>query len=192
MTWEISLFNAVHGVVGKSSLFDFFIVLAAQYLPYAVVVAALFFFFTRKPVRMRLWIISTVALTIILSRGIVTELIRFFYSRLRPNMELGFEPLIQASSSSFPSGHAALFFALACVIYSFDKGWGRWFWGFAILNTLARVVAGVHWPTDIIGGLIVAILSFYVVRELTKKYAPKNSSTPPLDMPIVPKTPRET
>lgn len=190
MPWEIDLFNAAHGVVGQSSLFDFFIVLAAQYLPYVVVVAALFFFFTRKPARMCLWTMFMAALTIVLSRGIVTELIRFLYSRPRPHIALGFDPLISASSSSFPSGHAALFSALACVIYTFDKGWGRWFWGFAVLNTLARVVAGVHWPTDIIGGLIVATTSFYLVRALTKKYAPKGS-TPPSDMPTAPEISKE-
>ncbi len=181
----------MHGIVGQSSLFDFFIVLAAQYLPYAVVVAALFFFFTRKPARMRLWTLFVVTLTIILSRGIVTELIRFFYSRSRPHIALGFDPLVQASTSSFPSGHAVLFFALASVIYVFDKGWGRWFWGFAVVNTLARIVAGVHWPTDIVGGLIVAIISFYVIRALTKKYAPKNS-TPASDLPLAPEIQQET
>jgi undecaprenyl-diphosphatase len=39
---------------------------------------------------------------------------------------------------------------------------------FAILNGAARIAAGVHWPGDIIGGLVVGILSALLVHILLR------------------------
>ena len=62
----------------------------------------------RKHISLALQMVAAV----ILSRGIITEIIRFFWHRSRPFVEQNFIPMIShADSASFPSGHATFFFA---------------------------------------------------------------------------------
>ena len=54
-------------------------------------------------------------------------------------------------------------------IYFYNKKWGIVFFVAAILMALARIVAGVHYPLDILGGAAVGILSAYAVFYFAKK-----------------------
>jgi membrane protein DedA with SNARE-associated domain/membrane-associated phospholipid phosphatase len=90
----------------------------------------------------------------------------------RPRPEVG--ALVEVTGSAFPSGHAtaaaAMCAALAFVL-SRRTSWQRavviWT-GAAILAALVgltRVYLGVHWPTDVLGGL--ALGSFWIVVVAT-------------------------
>lgn len=186
MSFELGLFEFLHGLTGKSSVLDFLFVLLARWLPYAMVLSAIFFLLTRKGAVGRVWGICVAGLTLILSRGILVEIISFLFVRARPNVVMGFDALIPAFTPAFPSGHASAFFALSAVVYFLDKRWGSWFWGLAALNAVSRVIVGVHWPTDILGGFVVAVFSFVLVRKLLKIYAPNAAIEPILSPPVLP------
>lgn len=67
---------------------------------------------------------------------------------------------------SFPSGHATTAMALAFVIGFL---WPRLFALFLVIGVMAgisRVPVGVHYPTDVFGGLVVGMLGAYLVRNL--------------------------
>lgn len=73
--------------------------------------------------------------------------------------------------ASFPSDHATVSFAF--LISIFLAGYRKTFYyflPFVILMNISRIVAGVHWPLDIIIGSIIWILStiftFYKIREI--------------------------
>ena len=101
----------------------------------------------------------------ILSRFVVAEVIRFFYDRPRPFKVFDITPLIAHSAgASFPSGHAAFYFALALPIFLIDRKWGWYAIVAAVLIGMARVFVGVHWPLDILAGLLVASLSVYTIK----------------------------
>src|SRR3989338_5340239 len=134
--------------------FDKLIIFFAEYLGYLLV--ALFFgllFLKRdwETKKMEIFILTT--LLIVLSRGFFTEIIRFFYHHPRPFVDHSVNQLIfNQTSFSFPSGHAAFYFALAFVVWVYDRRWGTIFIIGALLMGIARVASGVHYPFDILGG----------------------------------------
>jgi undecaprenyl-diphosphatase len=79
---------------------------------------------------------------------------------------------------SFPSGHAAFFFALATAVTLFNKKvhpersrrTGIWLFVGAFLISLARIYAGVHYPSDILAGAAVGVFSGWLVWRIFKKY----------------------
>jgi len=90
-------------------------------------------------------------------------------------MEQNIHALIEPiQSASFPSGHAAFFFALSAGVYSFNKKAGIWFFVVSALIGLARVFAGVHYFSDIVGGLAVGLFSFWVISFLISNFVKKS------------------
>ncbi len=173
MAFDSLLFGILHKFLGVSGILDVLIVFLSKYLPYIVCVAVVIFLILHKNVREKFYMFFFITLSLIFSRGIITEVIRYFYAKPRPFEFFGFPSLISESGHAFPSGHAAFFFALAFALWLFDKKWGKWIFIFAIINGGARVVAGVHWPFDIIGGFVVGGISVYLTYLLLSPYKPK-------------------
>ncbi len=108
-------------------------------------------------------------LAAILARFGIVELIRYFFPRTRPFVENHVNLLLnKINESSFPSGHAAFYFALSTVIYSYNKRAGIFFFIASFLIAISRVFVGVHWPLDIIAGVLVGVLSGWLILKLTK------------------------
>lgn len=170
MVIDEKLFLLIHSLVGKSQILDFFAIFFSEYSGYFLMAGVLIILFLENDWKKRIHYFSLISLSVILSRGILTELIRFFYFRPRPFLALDFIPLInKINEGAFPSGHAAFFFALSLPVYLINKKWGRYFIGTSILMGLARIFVGVHWPFDIFGGIAVAFISFYAIKSLLDK-----------------------
>jgi membrane-associated phospholipid phosphatase len=60
---------------------------------------------------------------------------------------------------SFPSGHSTASFAVATVLAKRFPLWGPLCVGAAVFVALSRVLRGSHFPTDVVGGAVVGILS---------------------------------
>ncbi len=75
--------------------------------------------------------------------------------------------LIPESGFAFPSGHATFYMALAVSIYLLHKKAGYWFIFFALLIGMARIMAGVHFPVDILAGFVLGSLVAYFVKMYT-------------------------
>ncbi len=86
-----------------------------------------------------------------------------------------FIPLISQSSkeASFPSGHATFYFALATIVYFYNKKVGIWFFIVSFFIAVARVFVGVHWPSDILAGALLGILMGYILNWLFRNHAHK-------------------
>ena len=164
MPLDISIFNSLFGLAHKSGFVDGLIITFAEYVPYAMAIAVTILLFRIQDWKERFRALASVSLSLILSRGIITELIRALYSRPRPFVALEIEPLINHSlTPAFPSGHAAAFFALAIAVFLINRKLGIWLIAGSVLMGIARVAAGVHWPLDIVAGALVALFSVAVV-----------------------------
>jgi undecaprenyl-diphosphatase len=74
--------------------------------------------------------------------------------------------LFAESWYSFPSGHATFFMALAVSIFLSHKKAGYLFMFFALLIGIARIIAGVHFPVDILGGFVIGALVAFFVKSV--------------------------
>ena len=164
MTYDFKLFYLLNNLSGKSQVFDWIVIFWAEYLGWLIAVAFLAFLYFSlfsKSEKFRIFLVTIIS--VVLSRFVVTEIIRFLYCRPRPFMTYTLNQLVEDANCSFPSGHSAFFFALAMAIYFYNKKWGAWFFVAAIFISLSRIIVGVHYPVDILGGAIIGILSAYTV-----------------------------
>jgi len=160
--FDLELFQLINGFANRSAFADWFVIVIAEYLPYVVGIIGIVLWI-QVPTwreRMRLFIIT--AFSLLIARGLIFEIIHYFYSRPRPFVSLQLTPLFMESSFAFPSSHAIVLTILGCVVYMISKRWGFIFLLFVVINAFARIYSGVHWPTDSIGGIVIAVVSFYI------------------------------
>ena len=69
--------------------------------------------------------------------------------------------------SSFPSDHAALYYALAFMILLHSRALGIAAMVVSSAAVLPRVYLGYHWPSDILGGAVVGVLCVLACRRAT-------------------------
>jgi undecaprenyl-diphosphatase len=60
---------------------------------------------------------------------------------------------------AFPSGHATFAFAMAFSLMMHNPKWGIPMLVLAVIVALGRVAAGVHYPTDVMAGMIVGAIA---------------------------------
>jgi undecaprenyl-diphosphatase len=58
---------------------------------------------------------------------------------------------------SFPSGHTLHAFAFATLLSGLHPAWAPALWALALLVGLARVVLGLHFPSDVLAGAFIGI-----------------------------------
>jgi undecaprenyl-diphosphatase len=162
------IFEKINSLAGKYPVLDAIAIFFAKYFDYLLIFLTLLFLIKNFKKHWRL-VVKTVSAGVLARLGL-TKLIRFFYKRPRPFVENKVNLLFNySSSSSFPSGHAAFYFAVSTIIYSYNKKAGYLFFIASFLISFSRVFVGIHWPSDILGGAIVGIISGIVILKLYSK-----------------------
>lgn len=104
--------------------------------------------------------------------GLIANLLKRLIGRGRPDQfdnvgAFGFQNFFNDwQFQSFPSGHTTTAIALAFVVGFL---WPRLFPVFFVIGLvvgISRVPVGMHYPSDVFGGLIVGMLGAYLVRNL--------------------------
>lgn len=80
----------------------------------------------------------------------------------------GLQPLItRPKDFSFPSGHTGSSFAAAAVFYrNLPKQFGIWMILLAALIGVSRLYLGVHYPTDVLAGMLLGVALGYGAERL--------------------------
>lgn len=173
-----TIFLFFYSLAHQSPLLDCVIVFFAVYFPFVVlIVAGIFLLMHHEVLKAEAPFVvlmekkkEFLALFISASFAYVTAtLLKILFGTPRP-----FEALSQVSSlflekgHAFPSGHAAVFSAIAFTIFFTHKRAGYVFLFSALLIGLARIVAGVHFPIDILGGFVLGAGVSCLVRKYSK------------------------
>ena len=109
---------------------------------------------------------------------LVTNLIiKNWAARIRPyELIPGLQCIVPlAKDYSFPSGHATNSLACAWVLFrKTPKKYGVPALILAILISLSRLYVGIHYPTDVLGGVVIgicsAVLAMWLVPRLETKF----------------------
>ena len=171
-----TIFFFFYNLAHQSQIFDKVVIFLAVYFLYIVIISAfLFLIFYHKillsqnPIKefINKW---REFILLCFSGGLAwvfVKILKILFHTLRP-----FEifPQVQAlfleTGYAFPSGHTAVASAIAFVIFFTHKKVGYIFMFFALLIGLARVIAGVHFPIDILGGFILGAGVAYFVKNV--------------------------
>ena len=172
---DFALFNFFNNFASRSPIGDLTVVFLAQYFPYLIVLAfVMWACFKKSTWKENIYLMLMGIAAGLVARFVVGEGIRIFYHRPRPFLTHDVIKLISETSWSFPSGHTLFFFALSTSVYLYNKKWGWAFFVASLIMAFARVVAGVHYPTDILGGIIlgvgVGVGIHYLVGWIYKKW----------------------
>lgn len=107
--------------------------------------------------------------------GLVTTLLKHVTCRARPFLpEAGaFHPpfCLQSGMDSFPSGHSALAFAIAAILAGSYPRLSPLCYLAATMVGMSRVVVGVHYPSDVLAGAAIGLLSGDLCRYQLRRLA---------------------
>ena len=123
---------------------------------------------------------GAVLIAVTLTGRVLTEAQKYWIARARPDVE---PHLVIVKTSSFPSGHAAssMIFYLALALLLADARRRTAAVGAAILLSLlvglSRVMLGVHWPSDVIGGWTFGLLWLLLTLRPAERLLRVNSET---------------
>ncbi len=127
-----------------------------------------------------LWVTGRGRAAVVLAAVVAVQmatnpLLKLLFARVRPDL---FEHLDVVNDLSYPSGHSAqnaCFYLLLAMILHRHTAWIGV--PIALLVGMSRVVLGVHWPTDVIGGWMegaaFALVGAWIVDQSSSSFPRK-------------------
>ncbi len=169
--FNVNGFRWLNDLAGHNVWLDKFMVFAADKMGYLLILFVLVLFWKKSYFKKVAFVSLGSALA---ARFLFVGLVRYFFYSPRPFLVLEnvHRLMNHELESSFPSGHASFYFALAMGVYFCNKKAGLIYLILAGLMGLARIFVSVHWPLDILGGAGLGIFTAYIMERFV---APKVS-----------------
>jgi undecaprenyl-diphosphatase len=165
---DTSLFFAIHSLAGRGIVGDFIIVFFGEYFIYLVFIIFICVAYLAYKKQKNIAILKPY-LGAVIAAGVaygIANAIRFFYHHLRPFITFSIPHLLTDTAYSFPSVHTIVLFALATATYFFNKKLSYFIFAAGFVVGFARIAGGVHYPSDIVGGIVLGIATSYILYWL--------------------------
>lgn len=142
--------------------------LGSKYFFILIGLVGLFYFIQTMERRYAWLLIAAIPISFI-----INLILKLTFTRSRPEIYM----IIQQSGYSFPSGHSmvSMSFYTMCTYIILDRfkienkkyKIGAWTINFLLIGLIAfsRIYLGVHWPTDVIAGILSGGIVFYISKE---------------------------
>lgn len=161
-------FDVVNGLAGKNAFLDAVMLFAAGPLIYLVFAAGGLILLAGMRGHDRianLWMVGQVGAALLLG-FLINRGLRAMAVHERPFQSRHVTQLIHHDPGvSFPSNHATAVVAVALAVgVLVSSRWGVLLSVPAVLVAVSRVYVGVHWPSDIVVGALVAVVAVVAVR----------------------------
>lgn len=167
MNFDFFLFQKINSLAGENLFLDALGIFFSEYFGYILILLLLLFLLLNFKKYSLIVLQSLFAA--VLAKEIFVDIIRQIFYRPRPFVENHIHLLVTPlSTPSFPSGHAAFYFAFATIVYFANKKIGAFFFLFAFLISLSRIFTGLHWPLDVLIGATIGIFSGCLVNQATE------------------------
>lgn len=168
-----AIFGTLNSLAGVAPLFDTAVRFSAIYLIFAMIAGILAFvgIWAQKNRQGAFFVLVLSFVSGFVARVVIAEPVRILVARSRPYEVLpAVHQLVDhAMGRSFPSGHATLAFAIAMAVFFVHRKAGVVFLGIAGVTSVSRVIAGVHWPSDIlVGAVLGAGTAWAAYRVMTR------------------------
>jgi undecaprenyl-diphosphatase len=172
---NIALFQLINQYAGINPIFDSITVFAAEYMPVVVILFMLYLWIRKGDNTHDILLYSVYAG---ITGLIINYLIGLVYFHPRPSMlHLGTQLFQYPTDSSFPSDHTTLMVSIALMLIYFRETriYGIIILILGLIGGFARVFSGIHFPFDIFGSVIVAIISSALIFYFKKGFDPLNN-----------------
>lgn len=166
---NLNLFQLIFHFSRRSILLDQFFIYITNYLNWLVLLFTLVWALWGGKKEKQILFIAVLGIVL----GIfLIQLIHLFITEPRPFLTLSITPLIPPPTSfSFPSGHATIASALTTAYFLEKSRLTPYVAVAAFLVSFSRIYVGVHYPLDILGGVIVGFVSASTIRWIKNKLA---------------------
>ncbi|MCU0660035.1 MAG: phosphatase PAP2 family protein [Candidatus Pacebacteria bacterium] len=176
------LFHFFNTLAGHSQILDKIIVFCAVWLGNLTLIGVILFVVLYRdkqtePRTTALLFQKAKEVVLVLSSAFAAwgaaQFFKYLFATDRPFVVRDVVLLFEHTGYAFPSGHATFFSALAVAVYRYHKRFGMLLGGIALVVGVARIVAGVHFPIDIIGGFVLGPVVTIAVHRMLRWFGRK-------------------
>ncbi|MGE7543535.1 phosphatase PAP2 family protein [Sporosarcina newyorkensis] len=165
MNLDFKIFEAINQFAGHNNILDQSVVFFTKYGPLLFGLFFVWLWFTKHGNRAENRKIVLFAFTIAVVTIGIDKIIEMSFFRARPFVNHDVTMLVDKldSDPSFPSNHTAGSFALALALFWKRRKMGAVLLVFAGLMALSRIFVGVHYPTDVLTGVFIALVVAFLI-----------------------------
>ncbi|MEJ0021381.1 MAG: phosphatase PAP2 family protein [Candidatus Doudnabacteria bacterium] len=162
---DYKIFFSINGLAGKNQVLDIVGIFLGVWLIYFLAGWVLILLFYKR----YFWNSILAIISSLVARLLIVEVIKRLVNRPRPYEIFPVHQIVSDTEKglSFSSGHAVILF---CIAFSFYGT--KLFYPLLVLATVAsvaRIFIGVHYPSDVLASMVIALATVLFFRRLLKK-----------------------